>query len=324
MKDKNSETIKKNFETESKINEETKRSRDHLKKSKFLKNKIVKYPILYKFAKFIYKNYINIIGETRVLPDFILCGAPRCGTTSIYEGLSEHPNIFSAKVKEIYFFDGNFHRGENWYRYHFPPKLKKFIIKKILRKKFVTGEATPFYLIHPHAAQRIKKINSKTKLIVILRNPIDRAYSHFSSAIKNGKENFSFEESIKEEENRIKGEMEKMIDDESYYSSEIYYKRAYFLQGLYYNDLNQWMKVFPKNQFLIINSEEFFKNPSKNFNEIFKFLEISQIKNKKYVQFHLGKYLPMNQETREQLIKFYKPYNEKLYNLIGEKFDWDK
>lgn len=310
--------------SKNKINQEKEKSIKYLKKTKYLQKKIATKPFFYKFAKFAYRNYISMIGSTHTLPDFILCGAPRCGTTSIYEGLLEHPNIFSAKIKEIHFFDGNYHRGENWYRYHFPSKLKKLINKRIFKKKFVTGEATPFYLIHPHAPHRVKRISSKVKLLVILRNPIDRAYSHFSSAVSNGKEELSFEDAIKEEKNRVWGEMEKMKDNDDYDSSEIYYRKAYFLQGLYYNDLSRWMEIFPRKQFLIISSEEFFKDSTQNFNKIYKFLELSQFNYNKYVHFHLRKYSPMKNETRRLLIEYYKPYNEKLYKLIGKSYDWDK
>jgi len=314
-----------NFDINStkKIKQEKEKAIKHLKKTKYLQKKIATKPFLYKFAKFAYRNYISTIGSTHILPDFIICAAPRSGTTSIYEGLLEHPNIFSAKIKEIYFFDGNYHRGENWYRYYFPSKLKKLIYKKILKKKFVTGEASPIYLINPHAPHRIQKTSSKVKLILILRNPIDRAHSHYNSAVRNKKEKLSFEDAIKEEKNRVRGEMEKMINDENYYSGEIYNRKAYFLQGLYYNDLKRWMKIFPRKQFLIINSEEFFKDPTDNFNKIYEFLELPRI-NHKYVHYNLGKYPPMKDETRRLLIEYYKPYNEKLYKLIGKSFDWDK
>jgi len=309
--------------SENKIKQEKEKSLKYLKEAKYLQKKVVTKPFLYKLSKFVFGDYISMIGSTRTLPDFIVCASPRSGSTSIYEGLLEHPNIFASKIKEIHFFDGNFHRGENWYRYHFPSKLKKLINEKIFKKKFVTGEATPNYLIHPHAAHRVQKISSEVKLILILRNPIDRAYSHYNSAVKNKREKLSFEDAIKEEKNLVRGEMEKMEDDEDSSTSEIYIRKAYFLQGLYYNNLSKWMKIFPRKQFLIINSEEFFKDPPKNFNEVYEFLGLPQF-NYRYVHYNLGKYPPMKDETRRLLIEYYKPYNEKLYKLIGKSFDWDK
>ena len=113
------------------------KSDKYLKEAKFLQKKIIKKPFLYKISKFVFGNYISMMGSTRVLPDFILCAAPRSGSTSIYEGLLEHPNIFTSKIKEVHFFDGNYHRGENWYRYHFPSKLKKLINEKIFKKNLL-------------------------------------------------------------------------------------------------------------------------------------------------------------------------------------------
>ncbi len=117
--------------------------------------------------------------------------------------------------------------------------------------------------------------------------------------------------------------MEKLEDDEDSSTSEIYARKAYFLQGRYYNNLSKWMKIFPRKQFLIINSEEFFKDNTKKFNEIYEFLGLPQF-NYKYVHYHQQKYPPMKDETRRLLIEYYKPYNEKLYKLIGRRFDWDK
>ena len=117
--------------SEIKIKQEEEKMDKYLKEARCLQKKVVTKPFLYKISKFVFGNYIAMIGSTRVLPDFIICASPRSGSTSIYEGLLEHPNIFASKIKEVHFFDGNYHRGENWYRYHFPSKLKKLINEKI-------------------------------------------------------------------------------------------------------------------------------------------------------------------------------------------------
>ena len=301
-----------------KIKIEQERAKKHFKKSKFLHKQISNKPLLFNSAKFLYRNYINLVGKFHVLPNFLICGSPRSGTTSLYEGLIEHPNIYRAKIKEISFFDVNSHRGKNWYQYHFPSKFDKIFTNS----KMITGEATPFYLIHPHAPSRIAKIIPNVKIILILRNPIDRAYSHYSSAFKNKKDDLSFEEAIQQENSRIINEKEKLINIPDY-NSENFYKWSYFEQGIYYNYIIYWMKFFPKENFHIISSEEFFKNPTKNFNKLFNFLGISEFNYEKYIQYNTGNYDSMKNSTRKYLSEFYKPHNEKLYELIGKNFNWN-
>ena len=163
-------------------------------------------------------------GSTHVLPDFLIIGAARSGTTSLYQYLTEHPSIIPGVGKEIYFFDKKFKKGINWYKSFFPTKFSMAIIKNKQKTKCITGEATPRYLHYPHAPKRIFEFLPKIKLIVLLRNPIDRAYSHYQMEVSSGNEELSFEESIEKEEERTKGIMEKMQCDENFYSVYFYRK----------------------------------------------------------------------------------------------------
>jgi len=315
MNDENYKFQKEKIKQQKTLSEEE----NYLKNTKILHEKLSKKPFLFKLAKVGYQNYISTVGRFHILPDFLICGFPQCGTTSLYGGLTKHPQILGAKTKEIYFFDENFHRGENWYRYRFPSKLRKFIE----RKKIITGEATPSYPYHPHTLQRIAQVIPQVKLIVILRNPMDRAYALHSKAVRQGKENLSFEDAIEKEEKNSEGEMEILKNNSEEYS-ETYYWKAYLDKGKYYNHLSKWMEVFPREQFFVIRSEDFFEKPSKIFNDLYKFLGIPEFNYENYPYYNAGKYSPMKPETRKKLIEYYKPYNENLYKLIGKNFDWDK
>ena len=114
----------------------------------------------------------------RLMPDFIIIGAARCGTTNLYRNLTQHPYIVPAFRKEVHFFDhtSNFKNGVAWYRAHFPLLLYKHY-KQVRKQDIVTGEASPYYIFHPHAPKRAFEIVPQVKLIVMLRNPVDRAYS---------------------------------------------------------------------------------------------------------------------------------------------------
>ena len=134
----------------------------------------------------------------RVLPDFIIIGSMKCGTTSLYYDICEHPCTLAAAYDEIGFFDSNFHLGINWYRSMFPRKKQ---IEDVKQKEgtAITGEDTPFYFWKSDVIDRIHEVIPECKLIAILRNPIDRAYSNYQIGVKYGSENLSFEEAINEE-----------------------------------------------------------------------------------------------------------------------------
>lgn len=126
------------------------------------------------------------------LPDFIIIGAQKCGTTSLFNYLSKHPDVSLPEEKEIHFFDKFYNKGINWYK------------KNFLNDGMLTGEATPYYIYHPHVTVRISSCCPNAKLIVMLRNPIDRAYSNFSMEKQRNNEPLAtFEEAIAAEPKRI-------------------------------------------------------------------------------------------------------------------------
>jgi hypothetical protein len=116
--------------------------------------------------------------ETGALPDFIIIGPGRCGTTFFYRLLSQHPHVEPAAKKELRFFSHLYEEDTEWYRRCFPqPEWKD-------GRWTMTGEATPYYLLHPHAAKRMAEVIPGARLIALLRNPVDRAYSHYDLLCK--------------------------------------------------------------------------------------------------------------------------------------------
>ena len=307
-----------------KLLENKKRTDHHLKYTKLASQKFSNNPSIYSIGKSFYRTFFKIYPHSiHVLPDFIIFAEGRCGTTSLYEAIVEHPNVHRALQKEIYFFDAEFQRGVGWYKHHFPFVWKKYLSTKIQRKKFLTGEATPRYCTHPHAPKRVYELIPKVKLIALLRNPIDKALSTYQLQRARGGEKLSFEDGMKEEESRIEGEMEKMEKDENYYSAN-FFRYSYLTRGIYVNGLKKWMDIFPRDQFFFQDSESFFKNPSHTLNQIYEFLNLPKFQAKQHPHYGSRKYPSMKPETRKLLIEHFKPYNEKLYKLIGKSFDWDK
>ncbi|MEJ2557594.1 MAG: sulfotransferase domain-containing protein, partial [Anaerolineae bacterium] len=130
------------------------------------------------------QHYRLITRFMRVLPDFLIIGAQKCGTDSLFRYLGGHPCIKLASSKEAHYFDLKFDKGINWYRSHFPLIPYKYSVKRLRKQDLITGEATPYYLFHPHAPGRAAAIVPHVKLIVLLRNPADRAYSHYNHEVK--------------------------------------------------------------------------------------------------------------------------------------------
>ena len=265
-------------------------------------------------------SYFSLTGKFHLLPNYLIIGAAKSGTSSLYEYLIQHPNVGPASGKEIYFFDMNYEKGINWYRTFFPLSKTSNNLTS-----FLVGEATPRYLDHPHAPKRIKKHIPNTKLIVLLRNPIDRAYSHWNMMVNHNRENLSFEDAIDNEEQRTEGLLEKMEKSNSFYSKE-YYWYSYLERGLYAKKLKNWFKLFPKEQFLILKSEKLFSEPADVFKQTQNFLNIPEITLDKFQTARKGEYKKksLDSKIRKRLSEYFEPHNQELYSLIGENFAWEE
>ncbi len=254
-----------------------------------------------------------ITHERRALPTFLIIGAQKAGTTSLYRYLAKHPDIKpNFVVKELSFFDEYYDRGIPWYKSHFPFKRKN--------KHYFEG--TTHYLFNPLAPKRIKDVLPNVKIIALLRNPIDRAYSSYKHQVRAGRETLSFEEAIESEKKRLKGEKERLSNESSYFSYN-YNHFSYLERGKYNEQIQNWLEYFPKEQMFILSSDEFFKNTESSLNKIYNFLEIkpSQVNIKK--QYNTGDYKDsMPKETREKLSIFFEPYNIELKKLLKESLDW--
>ncbi len=260
------------------------------------------------------------------MPDFLIIGTQRGGTTSLYNYLLAHPQIAAATRKEVHFFDNNFHLGISWYRAQFPSIIQHDMGETGQSQRFITGEASPYYLFHPLAPARAALIVPKTKLIVLLRNPVDRAYSHHCRTVKKGRETLSFEDALAQEEIRTRDEGQRLAADPHYYSYNHQYY-TYLARGIYVDQLQRWMNYFPKEQFLIIKSEDFYATPDMKLREIFMFLglpEVPSVQQQEYKQFNRYSQGQMEPEMRKRLLTYFEPYNERLYTLLGRDFGWHR
>ncbi|MCC3413457.1 MULTISPECIES: tetratricopeptide repeat protein [unclassified Microcoleus] len=242
-------------------------------------------------------------------PDFIIIGSPRCGTTSLYKYITSHPQILPAANKEICFFSEHFNKGLAWYQAHFPPAIDAH--------HFLTGEATPTYLTHPLAASRLHGCLPKVKLIVILRNPVDRALSHYQMLVRRGTESRTFEKAIDAELQLLADATETSLADKSYWKD-----CHYIYKSLYACSLKQWMNLFPREQFLILQSEEFYANPAATLSQVFDFLDLPDHQLSDYKQYNGGNYQPANDVVCQRLREYFQPHNRELAEYVQRDFEW--
>ena len=304
---------------------QTKLNKFTQKTRKNIRSKLKKHSSTHSSLISLHRFYCNATGFLHVLPNYYIIGGQKCGTGSLYTYLLQHPNVQPAISKEPSYFDRYYDRGLNWYKICFPFGFHKTYYKKIKKQKFVTGEASVRYLDHPFTPKRLKKITPNAKFIILLRNPIDRAYSQHTRVSGTGRDPLTFEEAIEKEEERTKPEFKKMEENEMYWSGD-YFRFSYLSRGIYVDKLERWFSVFPKEQFLIIQSEEFFKNTAETYKQVLEFLDLSDFKLPEYKQIGKARYKQpkMNQNTRNELVEYFKPYNKRLYELLGRKFDWDE
>jgi hypothetical protein len=240
--------------------------------------------------------------ETGSLPDFVIIGAPKCGTTFLYHLLTKHPHVEPAAFKETHYFDRLFEKGTEWYRgCFFPPRWKD-------GQRTITGEATPSYLAHPRVAGRMAEVIPRARLIAMLRNPVDRTYSAYQFfQVRHGREKGSFEETIAAHLDRP-------------------HNYGLLQKSIYVDHLLHWSSFFSREQMLVLKSEDFFEYQLEMLSRVLDFLDLpawtpneSELQNK----LNKGSYeQPMNPTTRRLLEEYFEPHNQKLYEYLGEDFGW--
>ena len=285
------------------------------------RNWLIRHPRLRAFYR--QSEFRMLTSHLRVLPDFVIIGAQKSGTTSLYDFVIKHPAIAPASEKEPRYFSTQHKFGELWYRSNFPTKLSRYYFTKRTNHKLLSGEATTSYLFHPMASSRMKKVLPDVKLIVILRNPVDRAYSNYHYSVRHNKETLSFEEGIELEEKRCAKERERLIKDPDSITVH-YHDNSYLAKGVYVDQLEEWFRHYDKEQFLILNTEDFRENPQQTLDQVFDFLGVASFRAENLRNLNIGNYKEMNTDTRKFLIEYFKPHNERLSKLLQRSFNWDK
>ena len=263
-------------------------------------------------------------GQKRLLPSWIIVGAQRSGTSSLYEYLISHPLALRAADKEVHYFDHNYQRGLAWYAGHFVTFRKAIRIQQREGREATTGEATPYYVAHPLALKRIAQDLPGVKLLIILRNPVGRAYSHFRHERALGREPLaSFEEALDSESERLAGEVERICAEPHYYSFA-HQNFSYVTRGLYARQLKGLFQFFPRQDIHLVSSERLRSNPAETYAEVLQFLRLPDHHLPSFSQVGARRYPPMSRQVRSQLQRWFAPHNEELFDLIGRDLGWNR
>ena len=276
-----------------------------------------------------------------MLPNFLVIGAQRSGTTSLFQVLKRHPQIFIPDVKEVNFFfhDNHYRRGVEHYQAYFA---------EATADTPAVGEASPGYICKPGVAERIHDLLPQAKLIAVLRNPVDRAYSQYWDNRRFLAEHLSFEQA-----------MEVALTPEYRHG-----RRGYFSRGAYIDQIENYLELFKREQMLVLIFEDLKRDPEAAFGRCFDFLgvdpsfrcpQMTKASNssmvwdnpvhsfflrrnqyQRYVPKHWikqvcrgnlvkRKYPPMTQAARERLLEFYRPYNQRLAEFLGRDLEaWSR
>jgi hypothetical protein len=260
----------------------------------------------------------------RRVPDFLIIGAQRAGTTSLYHYLVSHPAIAPAMPsKGVHYFDTEFQRSWAWYKGHFPTVLAARYARLRRGVEMLTGEASPYYLFHPGVPGRVADALPDVKLIVLLRNPVDRAFSHHANEVARGFEHLPFEEALEREPERLAGEEERLKAD-SRYASFAHQHYSYVARGLYLQQLERWHACFPRDQLLIASAERFWADPGGVLASIHDFLGVQRRPLGRYETLNAREREPLKPATRERLEALFAEPNRRLFEYLGVDFGWNR
>lgn len=245
----------------------------------------------------------------RILPSFVIVGAQKSGTSSLYQHLTRLPGVSPAVRKELDWFNNPRIPEDaalSGYRACFPLRTDGVI----------SGEASPNYFEQPVSARRLLAAVPDVRVIISLRNPVDRAYSHYRMQVKRNWENRTFERALEESPRRL-------LDDDGWLTSDgaMY---GYLLRGLYANQLGPWLDLIPPRNLCILRAEDYFADPAGTIRWLARFIGIGEVPDRRLP----GPTMPhgsstMDPETQSILADYFAPHNERLYRLLGRDFGWE-
>lgn len=264
----------------------------------------------------------------RPLPDYLIIGCKRGGTTSLFNYLVAHPGVLHmypavrGTKSTDYFFKGGDH-SPRWYRSHFPSERQRARLGRTLGYRAISGEASPYYIWDPRVAAKVRAVAPDVRSVLLLRDPVKRAWSHYQERRENNVEPLSFADAIAAEDARLAGEMDRMLADPAYYS-EAHDFYSYRSRGVYTPQIRNWLEHFPREQLHILYAEDLYRDTERVFGEVCDFLDIPRMPMSTTRGFNS---MPGSKDTPQaevvaQLREFYAPLQAEMEELVGRPAPW--
>jgi hypothetical protein len=259
--------------------------------------------------------------SVRLEPAFLIVGAQRCGTTSMFKVIRQHPAVVPpALQKGIHYFDKNYSRGPAWYRSHFPLRASAARVQAKVGVA-ITGESSPYYVFHPLAAQRIARDLPGVRVVVLLRDPVERALSAYTHEKARGYETETFDRALDLEAERTAGERDRMLADPSYDSFHLQHN-AYLTRGQYVDQLERLAELLGRDRVHVVDSQAFFEEPAESYAQVLDFLGLPAFTGALFEQHNARPRAPMPADLAARLEEHFRPYDERLATWWGRQPGW--
>jgi hypothetical protein len=287
-----------------------------------LKAAVKEQPRLQELARATARTTGRLTASARMTPSFLIVGAQRCGTTSMYKTLSQHPMVLPAVLhKGAHYFDTGYGHGPAWYRGHFPLHVTARRAAPAPGRLPITGESSPYYMFHPLAGQRIAADLPGVKLLVLLRDPVERAYSAHTHETARGFETEPFERALELEPVRLAGEEAKLVADPAYQSYS-HQHHAYLTRGRYADQLRRLEGLFGRDRMHVVDSQRFFTDPEPVFAEVVEFLGVGAARGIAYEKHNARPRAPMPDSVRAALENQLAESDDELETWLGAPPSW--
>lgn len=264
----------------------------------------------------------KLTASSRMKPRFLIVGAQRCGTTALYKSLVQHPGVLGAGLhKGVHYFDTNYHKGPDWYLGHFPMYSTARRVGRRTGVMPITGEASPYYMFHPLAGERIAEHLPDVKLVAILRDPVERAYSAYTHERARGFETETFERALALEPDRLRGEEERLRRNTRYVSLH-HQHNAYLARGRYVEQLQRLERFIGRDRLLVLDFDELFGDLGRSLPPLLDFLGLPDWSPGEIAKRNARPRTEMPGETRAWMHDYFAECDEKLATWWGRTPSW--
>jgi hypothetical protein len=249
--------------------------------------------------------------QDRALPQGVIVGAQKCGTSSLHGYLTQHPGVIAPLRKEVHYFDVNYARGERWYRAHFGR----------VGEPGLNLDSSPYYLFHPLVAERMHALLPDARLIALLRDPVRRAYSQYWHERDKGREPLDFEAALEAEPERVDAAHRRLANGEIAASRE-HQIHSYVSRGRYAEQLEHWLRFYRREQLLVLRFEDLVPEPLAVLNRVLAWLGLPAMADARLEPRNTRNYPPMKPDTAGRLRTYFEPWNRRLETLLGQPMGW--